>query len=198
MSRLYGRSVAVLVLVLLIAAGVCAAQDRQNTDVDRMVLKLEGQDIEIILTLPQGFCGISWGTAPENTGLHQTLQREDRVASGQVYSAEYSAEVKAEALLGDSVQDKPAAVYYHYDKRTDVLGLSLVALSFAGEDTVKKLETVLVQKYGKPSAVQEVHQDCEIRWEYCWYGKNTSIRFAPANDWSKATVVVFATKNLDI
>lgn len=187
-----------LILALSLAIGVCAGQDTPGTDGDRVWIKLEGQPVAIILTIPDGFGGIAWGTAPENTGWRQTLLREERLPSGLVYSAQYQAEVDAAVLLGEVKQDGQADIYYHYDKETGVLGVNLVALHVSGEDMVRNAETVLRQKFGAPSAVQEVHQDDEVRQEQCWYGKQTSIRLGPASDRMKATVVVFATKDLDI
>ena len=192
-----GKVLTALILTLLLAIGICAGRDKP-TDADRVWIKLEGQPVAIILTIPDGFCGIAWGTPPDNTGWRQTLQREERLPSGIVYSAQYQAVVDATDLLGDIRQDKQADIYYHYNKKTEVLGVSLAALHFSGEDSVRQVKTVLMQQYGEPSAVQEVHQDSESRLEYCWYGKQTSIRFAPASDRLKATVVVFATKDLDI
>lgn len=192
------KKIIVAVLILLVAPWAAMAQDMPGLSADRVLIKLEGQPVEIILTLPTGFCGIAWGTAPEGTGWSQNLTREERTAAGLVYSAHYSADVEAGELLGSVRQAGRADVYYHRDHRTGALSLSLVALKVSGEDMVRQTESVLRQKYGKPSAVQKVHQDNEIRVEYCWYGRQTSIRYGATDGGLKATVVVFATKDLDI
>ena len=193
-----GKVFTALILALSLVIGVCAAQDTSGGDTDRIWIKLEGQPVAIILTIPDGFCGIPWETAPENTGWHQTLQREERLPSGLVYSVQYQAEVNAAELLGEVKQGSQADIYYHYDKKIGVLGLNLVALHVSGEDMVRNAEAVLRKKFGAPSAVQEVHQDDEVRQEYCWYGRQTSIRYGATDGGLKATVVVFATKDLDI
>ena len=188
----------VVALILLLAPCAAVAQDTPGLSADRVLIKLEGQPMEIILTLPAGFGGIAWGTAPEGTGWSQNLTREERTPAGLVYSAHYSADVDAGELLGSVRQDGRADIYYHRDYRMGALGLSLVALKVSGEDMVRQTESVLRQKYGEPSAVQEVHQDNEVRVEYCWYGRQTSIRYGATDGGLKATVVVFATKDLDI
>ena len=192
------KKIIVAALILLMAPCAAIAQDMPGPGADRVLIKLEGQPVEIILLLPAGFCGIAWGTAPESTGWSQTLTREERTAAGLVYSAHYSAEIDAGELLGSIRQDGRADVYYYRDHRTGDLGLSLVALKVSGEDMVRQTISVLRQKYGEPSAVQEVHQDKEVRVEYCWYGQQTSIRYGATDGGLKATVVVFATKDLDI
>ena len=192
------KKIIVAALILLVAPGAALAQDTPGLGADRVLIKLEGQPVEIILSLPDGFCGIAWGTAPEGTGWSQNLTREERTPAGLVYSAHYSAEIDAGELLGSIRQDGRADIYYHRDHRTGALGLSLVALKVSGEDMVRQAESVLRQKYGEPSAVQEVHQDNEVRQEYCWYGRQTSIRYGATDGGLKATVVIFATKDLDI
>ena len=125
-----GKVLAALILTLSLAVGICAGRDKPGTDADRVWISLEGQPVAIILTIPDGFCGIAWGTPPDNTGWWQTLQREERLPSGIVYSAQYRAEVDATELLGDIRQDQQADIYYHYNKKTEVLGVSLAALHF--------------------------------------------------------------------
>ena len=68
----------VVALILLLAPCAAVAQDTPGLSADRVLIKLEGQPMEIILTLPAGFGGIAWGTAPEGTGWSQNLTREER------------------------------------------------------------------------------------------------------------------------
>ncbi len=192
---------ACMAAVLILSAGFPAGWGQQQPagpDDNRTVMILEGEPTEIILSLPADFCGIPWGTSPEDTVL-VLVKLSDRPAAAVVLGDEYEAVGDLAALFAGLKPARPARLFFRLDKKTGNLGLESVMLNFAGESTVRNVATLLSDRYGRPSAMDEVRSPGRQQAErqFRWHGQKTSIRFAPSADWLQATVSVSVTRFLE-